>query len=77
MGQREDHNKAYADGRRDGAKPGHGDLDAGKVLTNLVTGLVPIGVTGITQDNRNPPGDPGLRETYERGFRDEQDAQRT
>jgi hypothetical protein len=72
MSRKEEHDAAYDAGRIDGAKPGHGSVDAGKILTGLVTGLTSVGLTGITQDNRNPPDVPGLKETYERGFRDEQ-----
>jgi hypothetical protein len=73
MGQKEEYDEAYAAGRTDGAKPGQGDLDAGKVLGALVTGGISAGLTGITKDNYDPPSDPGLKEAYDRGFQDEQD----
>jgi hypothetical protein len=72
MGQKEEYDKAYAEGRADGAKPGHGNLDVGKALLAVVTGGITSSQTGLQQDNSNPPSDEGLKEAYERGFQDEQ-----
>jgi len=71
MGQKEEYDKAYAQGRADAAKSGDGDLDAGKVLTAIVTAGVSAGLTGLTQDNRNPPDGEAAKAAYERGWEDE------
>jgi sugar phosphate isomerase/epimerase len=71
VGQKEEYDKAYAQGRADAAKPGDGDLDAGKVLAALVTAGISAGLTGVTQDNRDPPKDEAAKAAYERGWEDE------
>ena len=71
MGQKEDYDRAYAQGRADAAKPGDGDLDAGKILAAIVTAGVTAGLTGLMQENRNPPEGEAAKAAYERGWDDE------